>query len=124
MLLEGHSHKEIASKIGVSREWVSKLAKSGEVQDVLQHGVAAHEGRLRDLVGLALDALEDVLASDDATYTARIRAAEAVLDRAGFSKVRARDEHAAETNEFRNLSNDELSAMLAKAAADLAALPH
>ncbi len=91
LLLEGHSHRQIASKIGVSREWVSKLAKTEDVQDIVTRFVQTHESRLDSLVGLALDTMEEALASDQTPIGVRVRAAESVLDRSGLTKGKLRE---------------------------------
>jgi hypothetical protein len=76
--LKGKSAKQIASELGVSREWIAREQNAPETQDLIQRLLAKHDAQLERIVGKHLDAIEaglTALREDPEDHAARMRAA-------------------------------------------------
>ena len=89
VLAEGGTVAEAAARAGVHRNTAARWAAPGtrvgrELALLRAEQVAGARARLVALSGLAVDVLADVMTDPEASAAARVRAAVAVLDRAGL----------------------------------------
>lgn len=92
LLSEGRSYAEIADLLGCHRDTVVKWEALPEVQAAVatieRQVIRTTARRLLQLQKTAVDTLEDVQGIEEASAAgARVRAAEAVLNRTGFPQV-------------------------------------
>lgn len=92
-LAAGESHSHIADEIGCSRNVVARWAQLPEVKLALSDRAAELKAaalqRMTSLINGALDTLEEVMLNPEQPGSPRVRAAEAILDRAGLPSTSA-----------------------------------
>jgi Homeodomain-like domain len=89
LLLEGRSHEEIATELGVTRvtvwRWTGEPEVAGTLLRARSERLEAVQGRLDALVGSALNVIAGVLDDEAAPVAIRLKAASEVLQRAGYA---------------------------------------